>query len=157
MRSSTFAFLAALTVFPLIWPVRTVNAVSLGYELFAAPSGPATEVLFHRKRGKVELTIQDSGRTLSLPIKQTIQITLSENPTTGYRWQVLESGTPVLRLRNDSFQRGSSSAVGAGGNRIFEFVTDAAGAAALRLGYARSGDTSSQKNEFVLTVQVSSP
>src|SRR5262249_8797977 len=120
--------------------------------------GSGLKVVSRRKRGQViELRIQDNGRRLTLPVQQTIRITLAENPTTGYRWQFLENGAPVLRLTKDSFQRGSSSAVGAGGNRILEFLTDAAGTASLRLGYARASDPASQKTEFALAIQVNTP
>lgn len=105
----------------------------------------------------IELKIQDNGRRLTLPVEQTIRITLAENPTTGYRWQIIDNGAPVLRLTRDSFQRGSSSGVGAGGNRVLEFLADAAGTASLRLGYARASDPTSQKNEFALIIQVNAP
>jgi inhibitor of cysteine peptidase len=112
----------------------------------------------HRKRGKViELKSEDSGRSLDLRLQQTIRISLGENPTTGYRWQILEDGAPILHLSNDSFQRGSSTAVGAGGTRVLEFLASSAGTASLRLGYFRPSDPASQKNEFVLRVVVSAP
>ena len=91
-------------------------------------------VLVHRKRGKViDLKIQDSGRTLDVMTQQTIRISLGENPTTGYRWQVLENGSPVLKLSGDTFQRGASTGVGAGGTRVFEFQSETAGTGNLHL------------------------
>ena len=115
-------------------------------------------VLVHRKRGKViELKIQDSGRTLNLATQQTIRISLAENPTTGYRWHVVENGSPVLQLSSDNFQRGSSTGVGAGGTRVFDFHSESAGTGNLHLSYARASDPASQKNEFVLHVQVTAP
>ncbi|HEY2362284.1 MAG TPA: protease inhibitor I42 family protein [Candidatus Angelobacter sp.] len=107
------------------------------------------------KKGKrMNLTAQDSGRSLNVALHVTLIIELAENPTTGYRWQVLENGAPVLRLSNDLFRRGSSAAVGAGGTRVLEFSTESAGAASLRIGYARPSDPASLKNEFLLHVQV---
>jgi inhibitor of cysteine peptidase len=108
-----------------------------------------------RKKGKkMILTAQDSGCSLNVPLHVPIVIELAENPTTGYRWQILENGNPVLRLAKDSFRRGSSTAVGAGGTRVLEFSTESAGAASLRIGYARPSDPVSLKNEFLLHVQV---
>jgi len=107
------------------------------------------------KKGKrMNLTAQDSGRSLNVALHVTLIVELAENPTTGYRWQVLENGAPVLRLSNDLFRRGSSAAVGAGGTRVLEFSTESAGAASLRIGYARPSDPASLKNEFLLHVQV---
>jgi inhibitor of cysteine peptidase len=102
----------------------------------------------------MNLTAQDSGRSLSVAQHVTLIVELAENPTTGYRWTILENGAPVLRLSNDSFRRGSSTAVGAGGTRVLEFSTESAGAASLRIGYARPSDPASLKDEFLLHVQV---
>ena len=159
MRTGTWAFLASVLAIPALCPCDDANTLFLGGQACAGElHASVSTVVSRRKRGKViELKIQDNGRRLILPVEQTIRITLAENPTTGYRWQFLENGAPVLRLTRDSFQRGSSSAVGAGGNRILEFLADAAGTASLRLGYARASDPASQKNEFVLTIQVNAP
>ena len=159
MRIGASAFLASVLAIPALCRCDDENGRFAGAQACArGQHGSVSTVVSRGKRGKViELKIQDNGRRLTLPVEQTIRITLAENPTTGYRWQFLENGAPVLRLTRDSFQRGSSSAVGAGGNRILEFVADAAGTASLRLGYARASDPASQKNEFALTVQVSAP
>lgn len=141
---------------------NNVPLASHGQERQSQSPGFASQRIYafagviRRKIGKkMNLTAQDSGRSLKVPLHATLSIELGENPTTGYRWQILENGAPVLRLNKDSFQRGSSAAVGAGGTRILEFVTESAGAASLRIGYARSGDPASLKNEFLLNVQVS--
>jgi inhibitor of cysteine peptidase len=122
---------------------------------FASHQISTSASAMRRKKGKkMTLTAQDSGRSLNVPLHVPIVVELAENPTTGYRWQILENGSPVLRLSKDSFQRGSSTAVGAGGTRVLEFSTESAGAASLRIGYARSSDPVSLKNEFLLHVQV---
>jgi inhibitor of cysteine peptidase len=108
-----------------------------------------------KKRKKMKLQAQDSGRSLDLHVHDTFSVELGENPTTGYRWQILESGAPALRISRDSFTLGQSQGVGAGGTRILEFVAENAGAASIHLGYARSGDPASLKNEFRLQVKVS--
>jgi len=138
-------FLGVLLIFPLSAPCGSSQM---------QPGGSENLTVF-RKRGKlIELKIHDSGRALSVLPQQTIRVSLSENPTTGYRWQILENGSPVLKLANDTFQKSPSTGVGAGGTRVLEFHTETAGTATLRLGYARASDPASQKNEFVLHVQV---
>lgn len=123
---------------------------------FASQQISTSASAMRRKKGKkMTLTAQDSGRSLNVSLHVPIVVELAENPTTGYRWQIFENGNPVLRLSKDSFRRGSSSAVGAGGTRVLEFLTESAGAASLRIGYTRSGDPASLKNEFLLHVQVS--
>jgi inhibitor of cysteine peptidase len=160
MWTAKSVLLAALIVSPA--------GLALGPFHHAWPAGEGRDVasrqvvsaraFLHRKRGKViDLKSEDSGRSLDLGLQQTIRISLGENPTTGYRWQILEDGAPVLRLSKDSFQRGSSSAVGAGGTRVLEFLASTAGTASLRLGYLRPSDPASQKSEFVLRLVVSAP
>jgi len=122
---------------------------------FASQQMSASAGAMWRKKGKkMTLTAQDSGRSVNVPLHVNLIVELAENPTTGYRWQILENGDPVLHLSNDSFRRGSSSAVGAGGTRVLEFLTESAGTASLRIGYARPGDPASLKNEFFLHIQV---
>jgi inhibitor of cysteine peptidase len=107
-----------------------------------------------RKKKMMKLQAQDSGRSLDLHVNDSFSVELGENPTTGYRWQILESGAPELRISRDSFVPGQSQGVGAGGTRVLEFIAENAGAASIHLGYARSGDLASLKNEFRLQVQV---
>jgi inhibitor of cysteine peptidase len=137
------------------------NACAGGEGMRSPGSGFASQRIYlsagvtRRKKGKgMNLSAQDSGRSLNVPLHIPIVIELAENPTTGYRWQILENGAPVLRLSNDSFRHGSSAAVGAGGTRVLEFSTESAGAASLRIGYARPSDPTSIKNEFLLHVKV---
>jgi inhibitor of cysteine peptidase len=98
----------------------------------------------------MDLSYRDSGRTLDLRTGQTIRIELAENPTTGYRWQTAQSGEPVLEPAGDSFRRGSSPGLGAGGTRTLDFRVNSPGTATLRLLYQRSGESDSTRKEFVL-------
>jgi inhibitor of cysteine peptidase len=108
-----------------------------------------------RKKKIMKLQAQDSGRSLDLHVNDSFSVELGENPTTGYRWQILENGAPALRITHDSFVPGQSQGIGAGGTRVLEFIAGNAGTASIHLGYARSGDPASLKNEFRLQVQVS--
>jgi inhibitor of cysteine peptidase len=112
--------------------------------------------LANRKMRKVMiLHYADSGRSIGLRLREEIELNLAENPTTGYQWQIVESATPVLEKSGDSFQRGSSQGLGAGGTRIFKFRSRAAGTATLRIVYGRPGVQESIKQEFVLSIRVS--
>src|SRR5581483_7057383 len=37
-----------------------------------------------------------SGQSMTLPVGETLELRLPENPTTGYRWSVVENGADVL-------------------------------------------------------------
>jgi inhibitor of cysteine peptidase len=100
------------------------------------------------------LVASDSGRTLELSLNETLEIELSENPTTGYRWQISQNGAPVLELAGDTFQLGSSSGIGGGGTRKLEFHSNVAGATTLRIVYGRPGVKDSIKQEFTLNLHV---
>ena len=112
-------------------------------------------VAYRKEVWIVDLIFSDSGRTLMLTPGQDICIKLGENPTTGYRWQVVGAGDPVLFLTNDSFTLGSSAAVGGGGTRTLQFHTGKTGAATLRIEYGRPGVAASVKRVFLLNVRVS--
>ena len=49
---------------------------------------------------------------IELPVGQTLEVRLSENPTTGYRWHVAQGGEPACALVHDTFE-----APGDGGQR----------------------------------------
>lgn len=76
--------------------------------------------------GAVEITVGDSFR-----------IELSENPTTGYRWQLPSQLPQALRLVEDKFAT-SSTAPGGGGLRHWTFAADAAAVVTLRIELRRS-------------------
>ncbi|MBZ5525205.1 MAG: protease inhibitor I42 family protein, partial [Acidobacteriia bacterium] len=44
-----------------------------------------------------------NGRTIDLRLSETVEIRLSENPTTGFRWDLTEKGEPACALRGDRF------------------------------------------------------
>ena len=120
------------------------------------PTDVATDYLIvHKTRKIMILQYSDSGHTIVLKLNKEIQIDLAENPTTGYQWQIVEDGTPALEKSGDSFQRGSSPGLGAGGTRSFLFRSRFAGTAKLRIVYGRPGVKDSIKQEFLLNVRVS--
>ncbi|SRR5579871_2228465 len=76
--------------------------------------------------GSAEVTLGESFR-----------LQLSENPTTGYRWQLQKNGAPTFHALEDSFEA-SASAPGGGGIRYWIFVAEQVGAATLSLDLRRS-------------------
>ena len=67
-----------------------------------------------------------SDSTVKVSPGDIIQITLSENPTTGYMWETTKQDTSQLQLADDNFKT-ASTAAGGGGTRIFKFKVLAAG------------------------------
>jgi len=81
-----------------------------------------------------------AGRTLSVDVGETIDLTLDANPTTGFRWFLAQPpDSLVLTLESHVYQSdpGGAGRSGAGGREIFRFRGVSPGSATLVLEYAR--------------------
>jgi inhibitor of cysteine peptidase len=86
----------------------------------------------------IELTEGDAGTEQLVHVGQTIQISLPENPTTGYRWHVdVDAG--ALRLTHDS-REVPVMPRGAPGTRVVRFVAVRPGNRRVRLVKRRGWD-----------------
>jgi inhibitor of cysteine peptidase len=111
-----------------------------------------------RYRDGVRLKIysdQDEGASVSLRSGETFEIRLSENPTTGYRWQLADWDRTVLDIRRDEFRPPGTAERGVGGKHVWEIAARAPGRTSLRLGYSRSWESGSPARTFSLDVSVS--
>src|SRR5262245_13459650 len=87
-----------------------------------------------------------------IAVGETLRIQLSENPTTGFRWQLQADGAPALRLLQDTFEA-SGSAPGGGGSRCWTFAADHPGSIELRIELRRSWQPQ-PVSRFGITVNV---
>jgi inhibitor of cysteine peptidase len=93
------------------------------------------------------------GREVNANKLDKLQLSLPENPTTGYRWDLKSSGEPVCKL-NDTHYDAPTDAVGRGGTRRWEFSIVAAGVTTIQLEYRRSFEPSNPAaKSFSLTVR----
>ena len=104
-----------------------------------------------------QLTMQDSGRTLSLNRGDTFRIALQSNPTTGFSW--IEAGRPdpaVIRLKAWQFvsARKQKELVGAPGETEFIYKAVGPGETEIRLNYKRSWETVAPAKTFMLKIHV---
>ena len=104
-----------------------------------------------------QLTMQDSGRTLSLKQGDTFRIALQSNPTTGFSW--IEAGKPdpdVIRLTAKRFAsaRKQKNLVGASGETEFVYKAVGPGETEIRLNYKRSWETVAPAKTFMLKILV---
>ncbi|MGD2060889.1 MAG: protease inhibitor I42 family protein [Acidimicrobiia bacterium] len=83
------------------------------------------------------LSEADSGSEVEVPVGAVLEVTLEENPSTGYRWETM-SLPDMIELVADEYLEPDTDLVGAPGTRVlrFEAVTENAGI--LRLEYVRS-------------------
>ncbi len=97
-------------------------------------------VLLFVRRGKVQeikLTQANNGESYELNRDDVIVIRLTENPTTGYCWEIEELDNNILALQSSDFFLPENPQIGEGGMRVFAFKAKTAGSAQIRLKYWR--------------------
>jgi len=85
---------------------------------------------------------------------RTFTISLEGNPTTGYRWEVVEYDERMLKLTGEGYTS-SSDRIGAGGIQEFTFTASNPGTTTVKLVYRRSWEKGVEPlRTFVATVRV---
>lgn len=109
----------------------------------------------------IVLSQADNGKLIETNWGQTMSIRLTENPTTGYRWEVdstnvgFEEGNEVLILESSSFVTTPTAGVGGGGERTFTFKAANVGTTHLQMKLWQSWEGSNSVIElYSLTVRV---
>jgi inhibitor of cysteine peptidase len=98
------------------------------------------------------LTENDSGREVTITPGDAIELSLPENPTTGYRWSVQSDGEPVLGLESERFER-TGSMPGRGGMHHWIFKALAPGSETLELIYTRPWEKVPPARTFTIKVR----
>ena len=97
----------------------------------------------------------DAGKTISLTVGDTLEMTLEGNPTTGFNWAADSLDTSILKQVGDPAFTPSSTAIGAGGQVVLNFEAVGSGGTTLHLIYHRSWETGvAPEKTFDVTVQV---
>jgi len=90
----------------------------------------------------VEVNEADDGGQIELELGKLLVVTLESNPSTGYRWELLENNESILKQFGEvefkSSEAGEPPIVGAGGWEIFRLKAVSAGQMTLELVYHRS-------------------
>jgi inhibitor of cysteine peptidase len=102
----------------------------------------------------LQISKNQSGSEVQVRRGEAFEIHLPENPTTGYRWHLRSSGSPVLDVQDDSFEA-SGALCGGGGVRSWRFLPVQEGAKNLEMEYRRSWEKQAAET-FTVTVRVSS-
>ncbi|HEX3559313.1 MAG TPA: protease inhibitor I42 family protein [Pyrinomonadaceae bacterium] len=92
------------------------------------------------------------GREIELTPGQEFELTLAENPTTGFRWRVTADGSPACALVKDEFRAPDEGRPGQGGSHVWQFRADRAGQGRIEMSYARAAGEASRN--FTLSVRV---
>jgi inhibitor of cysteine peptidase len=94
-----------------------------------------------------------NGGEVSLGPNEAFEVSLPENPTTGFRWRLRSDGAPVCTLEGDTFDA-PEPVPGRGGTRRLRFRTVAAGKARIALDYARRWGTGEPARTFSVGIVV---
>lgn len=86
----------------------------------------------------LELDESVNGREVPVAIGQTIALSLPENPTTGFRWELGDNGQPACTPLGEDFTESTTGGVGRGGTRRWLFKAVAAGSSSIALVYRRA-------------------
>jgi inhibitor of cysteine peptidase len=101
----------------------------------------------------MELNEAAAGRPVTVVVGQRIRITLQENRTTGYRWQVGEDCAEILAVEEDQ-ATAPEGPPGAGGEREWVFAAKAEGQCELRFVSARTWEKSATGRTVSFPVRV---
>jgi inhibitor of cysteine peptidase len=85
----------------------------------------------------IPLLARDSGASIAAAVGDRLCIALSENPTTGYRWQP-RSPTLLLGAVGDEYAPAADAGIGGGGTRTLLYEAIAAGRGRLELELRRA-------------------
>ncbi|PYS79634.1 MAG: hypothetical protein DMF66_02050 [Acidobacteria bacterium] len=92
------------------------------------------------------------GREIELTAGQEFELTLRENPSTGFRWRVTADGSPACALVRDGFRAPNEGRPGQGGSHIWQFRAAQAGQGRIEMSYTRTAGEAART--FTLSVRV---
>ncbi|XGI83755.1 protease inhibitor I42 family protein [Halorutilales archaeon Cl-col2-1] len=102
------------------------------------------------ERESLSLGLNDSGRCYEVESGTEFTVRLSENPSTGYRWNVTQK--EGVRIQNSTYVEPDSSKLGAPGTRLIDGVVEETGG--LRAEYVRGFDDSEPEEVFEVSFGV---
>ena len=103
---------------------------------------------------KVDQTF--NNRSVTIPVGDMLELSLAENPTTGFRWTIINAGEPVCELETDSFVP-SGRNPGQGGTRSFVFCVRKTGEGKITLRNRRKWGDADSGQGFSLNVRATPP
>ena len=102
----------------------------------------------------IELDDSADGRAIELRSGGEFQISLKENPSTGFGWVVEGMAENVCDLAHDHFETASVTARGSGGIHHWRLRAKQKGEGKIILSYRRSGAAQPASRTFTVTIRV---
>lgn len=98
------------------------------------------------------LTDAQDGSSFNLHVGDVVVLRLAENPTTGYRWDIIQA--QGFELEADDFTNAPAAGVGHGGERALRFKATAVGAARIEAALRRSWETVVPQRRYSITATI---
>ena len=98
------------------------------------------------------VTETDGGRSFHVILGDELEIRLSENPMTGFRWTCAVDNQSLLTLTSETFEILSDGAVGVGGVRCFRFASIGDGTCEILTELQRGKDPAEQVIKYRINV-----
>lgn len=102
----------------------------------------------------VRVTEADLGAAITIKVGETVEIVLSENPSTGYQWRCTWTPSELLTLAGDVFLPRKPALPGTGGTRYFLLEAKEPGEALVTLQYGRWWPGGETEEPQYLTIHI---
>jgi inhibitor of cysteine peptidase len=101
-----------------------------------------------------QFNLDDSqnGTRLNLRVGDVVVVRLAENPSTGYRWEIVAAAG--LNLEADDFHLAPAGATGQGGQRALRFKAAAVGLTGIEAVLRRNWEGAAPSQRFSVAVEV---
>ncbi len=85
----------------------------------------------------LELDETEAGKTIELAAGDTVEIRLSENATTGYRWTLRSIDTLICEVVMEERHGAATTVPGASGSHVWQLKAIQAGVCEIEIAYGR--------------------
>lgn len=109
------------------------------------------------KMDVIEIDQNANGRDVHLCVGDELKLTLPENRSAGYRWELVHDPESALRVIRDEFEPGSAPQVGSPGARHWVFKACEVIRTTLELQSKRSWDDGPPSKDFKCNVVIEQP
>jgi len=139
--------------------LSVLAVASIVVTLLALSTNGISQAASDEEVGQVEIDSSYNGREVEIDAGKLLVITLESNPTTGFRWELLEPIDVSLLVLVESRYEPSTNAdiglIGAGGVEVWTFETLATGETTISVEYSRPWDDGEITTEtFEVTVTI---
>ena len=104
-----------------------------------------------------QIAQDDNGREVTLAVGEAVELSLPENRTTGFHWELKAKGGPVCELVEDEFEP-ATGPPGKGGVHRWQFRAVRAGSGEIELQYRRHWEeNAAPARTYQVSVRVRNP